>query len=35
MDGTVPFGGVDDHYFLSAALPKTQPVATRVPSQSR
>ena len=26
VDGTVPFGGVDDHYFLSAALPKTQPV---------
>ena len=26
MDGPCGFGGVDDHYFLSAALPKTQPV---------
>ncbi len=39
MDGTVPFGGVDDHYFLSAALPKSparteleyQPVPVTVP----
>ena len=29
VDGTVGFGGVDDHYFLSAALPKAQPVQIR------
>jgi YidC/Oxa1 family membrane protein insertase len=26
VEGTVPFGGADDHYFLSAVLPKSQPV---------
>jgi YidC/Oxa1 family membrane protein insertase len=26
VEGTVPFAGVDDHYFLSAVLPKSQPV---------
>ena len=26
VEGTVGFAGVDDHYFLSAALPKAQPV---------
>jgi YidC/Oxa1 family membrane protein insertase len=25
-EGTVDFAGVDDHYFLSAALPRSQPV---------
>jgi YidC/Oxa1 family membrane protein insertase len=29
IDGVVGFAGVDDHYFLSAALPKAQPVLVR------
>ena len=29
IDGVVDFAGVDDHYFLSAALPKAQPVQVR------
>ena len=35
VEGTVGFGGVDDHYFLSAAMPKSQPVRAAVRSARR